>query len=118
MYDVIQLIGWAGAISLLIAFGLLTAGRIPAIGVAYIGVNFFGSIALGLSTAAAHAWPSATVNVLWLAISFRPLLRALGARRAERAAAAASAQGLGEVGEQVGDVLDAHRKPDQVLAHL
>ncbi len=115
MYDVIQLIGWGGAVALLAAYGLLTAGRLAATKATYLALNLIGSAALGLSTTAAHAWPSATVNVIWLAIGIGPLLRALRIRRAARRA---SGQRLRQVREQVGDVLDADRESDQILAHL
>jgi hypothetical protein len=82
MYDTIQLVGWVGAVSLLLAYGLLTSGKLAATGSTYLSVNFFASIALGLSTATAHAWPSTTVNALWLVIGLVPLTRALRARAA------------------------------------
>jgi hypothetical protein len=113
MYNAIQLIGWVGAALLLLAYGLLTSGKLDATGSTYLSVNFGASIALGLSTAAAHAWPSTTVNALWLVIGIVPLIRALRLR----ARAAQSAQRDHEIGEQVGDVFDADREPHQVVAH-
>ena len=109
MYDLIQLIGWAGAIALLAAYGLLTAGRLKPRSGVYLGLNLAGAATLGLSTAAAHAWPSAAVNVVWLAIGIAPLLRGRSRRSAQR---------LAEVREQIGDVLDSDREPDEVFAHL
>ena len=92
MYDAIQLIGWVGAALLLLAYGLLTSGRLAPTGAAYLGVNFVASIALGLSTASAHAWPSTTVNGLWLVIGLVPLGRALRARLVRPSAAVESAR--------------------------
>jgi hypothetical protein len=86
MYDAIQLIGWVGAASLLLAYGLLTSGKLAATGFTYLAVNFGASIALGLSTAAAHAWPSTTTNALWLVIGLIPLTRAVRARANDRRA--------------------------------
>jgi hypothetical protein len=88
MYNTIQLIGWVGGLSLLLAYGLATSGKLAATGSTYLAVNFFASIALGLSTAAAHAWPSTTVNALWLVIGLLPLTRALRARSLGRRSAA------------------------------
>jgi hypothetical protein len=88
MYNTIQLIGWVGGVSLLLAYGLVTSGKLAATGSTYLAVNFFASIALGLSTAAAHAWPSTTVNALWLAIGLMPLTRALRARSLARRSSA------------------------------
>jgi hypothetical protein len=88
MYNTIQLIGWVGGVSLLLAYGLVTSGKLAATGSTYLAVNFFASIALGLSTAAAHAWPSTTVNALWLVIGLMPLTRALRARSLARRSSA------------------------------
>ena len=114
MYDAIQLIGWVGAVLLLLAYGRLTAGKIDATGLPYLVINLIASAALGLSTATAHAWPSTTVNGLWLIIGLIPLSRSLRARRAR---SERSAERGAQVGEQVGDVLDADREPNQIGAH-
>ncbi len=88
---IVTIVGWIGAAALLTAFALLTAGRMAATGAVYLSLNFGGSAGLALSTAAAHAWPSSTVNVLWLAIGFGPLVRAW--RRSEPAQAPGSRVG-------------------------
>ena len=77
-------IGWAGATSVLLAYVLLLRGSISANGLRYLSLNLLGSASLAVSTSAAHAWPSAAVNVIWLAIGIAPLIRAgakLHARR-------------------------------------
>jgi hypothetical protein len=127
MYDAIQLIGWVGAALLLLAYGLLTSGKLNATGSTYLSINFGASIALGLSTAAAHAWPSTTVNALWLVIGIVPLFRAVRLRKlaqrdsanelAQRDSATELAQRDDEISQQVGDVLDADREPHQIVAH-
>jgi hypothetical protein len=122
MYDAIQLIGWVGAASLLLAYGLLIGGKLAATGSTYLAINFIASIALGLRTAAAHAWPSTTVNALWLVIGLMPLARALRVRAerrndAQRAGEAISPQRSTEVGKQVDDVFDSDREPHEVIAN-
>ena len=80
----IATIGWTGAVSLLVAYLLLLRRRTSADSHLYLSLNFLGSACLALSTSAAHAWPSAAVNLIWLAIGIAPLLRAwvkLHARR-------------------------------------
>lgn len=69
-------IGWAGALSVLIAYLLLLRGSTSADSHLYLSLNFVGSACLAVSTSAAHAWPSAAVNLIWLAIGFAPLVRA------------------------------------------
>lgn len=111
MNEVVQLIGWLGAAALLWAYGLLTSSRVSPTSGRYLALNLAGSAALGLSTAAAHAWPSVTVNVLWLALGIGPLVRARARRRRSR-------QRLVEVDQEIVDVLYAHRESDEILAHL
>jgi hypothetical protein len=79
----IATIGWAGAASVLVAYLLLLRGRISSDGHHYLTLNFLGSACLVVSTYAAHAWPSAAVNVIWLAIGLGPLCRASVKRRAQ-----------------------------------
>jgi hypothetical protein len=76
-------IGWAGAIGVLAAYVLLLRHRISADSRTYLSLNFVGSACLVVSTWAAHAWPSAAVNVIWLAIGLGPLARAAARRRAQ-----------------------------------
>jgi predicted MFS family arabinose efflux permease len=81
---IIAMIGWAGAVGLLAAYLLLLRHRTSAESHLYLTLNFLGSACLAVSTYAAHAWPSAAVNMIWLAIGLAPLVRAwvkLHARR-------------------------------------
>jgi hypothetical protein len=73
----IAAIGWAGALSVLVAYLLLLRRSTSADSHLYLSLNFLGSACLAVSTSAAHAWPSAAVNLIWLAIGFAPLVRAL-----------------------------------------
>ena len=72
----IAAIGWAGATSVLLAYLLLLRRSISAYGLRYLSLNLLGSACLAVSTSAARAWPSAAVNVIWLAIGIAPLIRA------------------------------------------
>jgi len=72
----IAAIGWAGAASLLTAYLLLLRRRTSADSHLYLSLNFLGAACLAVSTSAAHAWPSAAVNLIWLALGSAPLIRA------------------------------------------
>ncbi len=87
---VIAVIGWLGAISLLLAYLLLLRHRIAADGRVYLSLNFLGSAGLAVSTSAAHAWPSAAVNVIWLVIGVGPLVRVASRRHSRRSATSAA----------------------------
>jgi len=80
----IATIGWVGAVSLLIAYLLLLRRTTGAHSHLYLSLNFLGSACLAVSTSEAHAWPSAAVNLIWLALGVTPHVRAwvdLHARR-------------------------------------
>ena len=74
----IDAIGWVGAVMVLIAYVLLLRHRTSADGHVYLTLNFLGSGCLAISTSVAHAWSSAAVNMIWLAIGVTPLVRAWG----------------------------------------
>ena len=88
-------IGWSGGVCTLVAYLLLIRRRISAASSLYLSLNLLGSACLALSTSAAHAWPSAAVNVIWLGIGLGPLARtSLTARAARRSTHADSSTGL------------------------
>ena len=70
----VEVIGWAGAGSLLLAYGLLSAGRITA-GITYQLLNLAGAVGLAVNAVAHGAWPSACLNLIWLLIGLVALQR-------------------------------------------
>jgi hypothetical protein len=77
-------IGWAGAVCLLLAYAGLATRRLEA-GVGYHVLNLAGAGGLAFNGAFHHAWPSAALNVIWLAIgvfALRGPRRVVGARAA------------------------------------
>lgn len=80
----ITVLGWAAAVALLIGYRLVTVGRVSGDSASYLLLNLFGSIGLGVSTAVAHAWPSAAVNVIWLGLGIGPLVRAMRVRQRQK----------------------------------
>jgi hypothetical protein len=89
---VLEVVGWAGAAALLLAYGLLSGGRLAA-GTAYQLLNLGGSVALAANAVYHRALPSAAVNVVWLVIGVAAL-RTLATRRArDRTDAEAARQG-------------------------
>jgi hypothetical protein len=78
MTFLIAAVGWVGAVNVLIAYVLLLRHRTSADGHVYLTLNFLGSGCLAVSTSVAHAWSSAAVNLIWLAIGVAPLVRAWG----------------------------------------
>lgn len=78
----IDIIGWVGMVSLLLAYGLLTARVWAAASWQYQILNLVGAGCLTVNTAYYQAWPSAALNVVWFVIGAIGLLKGRGASRA------------------------------------
>jgi hypothetical protein len=82
-----EVIGWAGAGCLLLAYYLVSSHRVAAAGAAYQLLNLAGAAGLTVNAVVHHAWPSAALNLLWAAIGIAALARASrspGPRDADR----------------------------------
>lgn len=75
--------GWTGALGLLLAYALLSGGRVAAASPTYLALNLGGSAGLAVNGIAHGAWPSTALNVAWLAIGVQAV-RAARARPATR----------------------------------
>ena len=83
MTVLVNVLGWAGAASLLLAYGLASTGRLPAEGARFQVMNLAGALALTVNSSYYGAWPSAALNVVWIGIGIGALVR--GARRSRLA---------------------------------
>lgn len=71
---VIEVAGWIAAAVLLLAYALLSRGRLNGRGARYQALNVVGSLLVGLNSLLHQAWPSVSVNVVWLLIGLGTLL--------------------------------------------
>ena len=71
----IETVGWLGAGLILLAYLLLSTGRIAARSAAYQGLNLAGAIGFVVNSGWNGAVPSAALNVVWAAIALTALLR-------------------------------------------
>jgi hypothetical protein len=71
----VEIVGWAGAGMILLAYLLLSAGRLAARSVTYQGLNLVGAIAFVINSGWNGAIPSATRNVVWAGIAVFALVR-------------------------------------------
>jgi hypothetical protein len=76
----VEIVGWAGAGLILLAYLLLSAGRLEARSVLYQGLNLVGAIAFVINSGWNGAVPSAALNVVWAAIAVFALVRMARAR--------------------------------------
>jgi hypothetical protein len=90
---VMGIVGWVGTALLIVAYALLTAGRLRAGGWMYQTMNLIGGLALLVNCVSLSAWPSAALNVVWFSIGAVGLIRSRR-RRAAPATADSSAHTL------------------------
>ena len=71
----VEIVGWIGAGLILIAYLLLSAGKLQARSFAYQGMNLAGAIAFVVNSGWNGAIPSAALNVVWAFIALFALTR-------------------------------------------
>ena len=72
----VDVLGWAGALLLLDAYGCVSFKKLRPDSIAYQIVNGLGSCCLVVNTMFYRAYPSAFVNVIWIAIALTAGMRA------------------------------------------
>lgn len=78
--------GWAGAVALLLAYGLVSAGRLDGQSVRFQLLNLLGAVGLLANGVWHGAWPSAALNAVWLVIGLAAVRRLRSDPRDLRAA--------------------------------
>ena len=76
----IEIIGWAGAITVLAAYALLSMGRLQARSRAYHLMNIGGALGMAVNGWAHAALPSVFTNLIWMAVGAIALVRLLTLR--------------------------------------
>ncbi len=71
----IDLLGWIGAISLIAAYFCVSFRKIAADSALYQIMNAVGSFLLIVNTVYYRAYPSAFVNIIWIAIAVSARIR-------------------------------------------
>ena len=79
-----EIVGWIGGALILVAYFLLTAGKLDAKSPAYQWLNVVGAAGFIANSSWNGAWPSAILNVIWVGIGAVALIRIFAKR--ERAA--------------------------------
>lgn len=69
----IELMGWAGALAVLLAYGLVSTERVSSRSWSYHLLNIAGAVGLVINSTWNGAIPSAVVNVIWIAIGMYAL---------------------------------------------
>lgn len=71
----IECAGWLGALLILGAYGLVTTGKLNASSAPYQWMNIVGAVGFIINSGWNGAWPSAWLNIVWLAIGIYGIAR-------------------------------------------
>jgi hypothetical protein len=82
----VEIAGWAGAVLILLAYLLLSAGRLTGQSPAYQWMNVAGAAGFVINGWWHGALPSAVLNILWMLIGGVALWRILAKRRSSTSA--------------------------------
>ncbi len=70
----LDILGWIGMSLFVLAYYLLSSGRIKLDGLCYQWMNLFGAIFVGASVVYKQAWPALVLEVVWGAIALGALV--------------------------------------------
>jgi hypothetical protein len=82
----VEVVGWAGAALILLAYLLLSAGRLTGKSLLYQGMNVVGAAGFVINGWWHGALPSTSLNVVWMGIGIVALSGIWRKRRGARAA--------------------------------
>ena len=82
----VEIVGWAGAGLILLAYLLLSAGRLGGQSLAYQAMNVVGAAGFVINGWWHGALPSAALNVIWMMIGGVALWRITAKRRSSTSA--------------------------------
>ena len=69
----VNILGWAGAGCLLIAYWLVSSTRLPGRSWTYQLLNIAGAVLLSVNSAYHGAYPSVGLNAIWIAVGLMTL---------------------------------------------
>lgn len=77
----VDIMGWIGGALVVLAYFMISAGKTTAKSVVFQSLNLIGSIFLLILTYVHKAYPSAVVNLIWVAIALYGFYRIFSERK-------------------------------------
>jgi hypothetical protein len=71
----VEVAGWLGATLILLAYALVSTGRLDARGRTFQWMNLVGAAGFVVNSGFHGAWPSTILNVIWIGIALASLVR-------------------------------------------
>lgn len=72
---VVNVLGWVGSLAVVLAYGLISAGRVQGDALLYQLLNLVGALLLIVNTMYWGAYPASFVNLFWIVIAASALAR-------------------------------------------
>lgn len=79
--DWVDIVGWAGAVLVLAAYGLVSTKRLDGDSLAYQTLNVAGAAGMLINTYVRGALPSAALNVIWIGVGLYVLVKIVFRKR-------------------------------------
>lgn len=76
MNILVQIVGWIGAVLVVVAYLLVSSGKVKGDSRLYQFMNLFGAVGVAVNAAYQDAWPSFGIQVVWFAIAVVALVKA------------------------------------------
>ncbi len=73
--DVVDGLGWIGAIAIVIAYGSTSFGLVSTADPVYQGLNLFGALGVVMSSLPRRAYQATALNIVWAAVAIIALLK-------------------------------------------
>lgn len=75
---VFDIVGWYGALAVLISYGLVSFRLIPSTGWTFQVLNFTGGIGLLLIAWKKQVWQAVFLNAVWCLVAFGAMIQLIG----------------------------------------
>ena len=75
MKIIVEIIGWIGAVEVIIAYAFNSNGKLRSDSVTFQVLNLTGAIFLILNTWYNESYPSMVINIIWTGIAVAALIR-------------------------------------------
>ena len=76
----VDVIGWIAASAVLLAYALVSTGKVKAASHRYQGLNLVGGLGLAVNTAYYTSYPSTALNVVWAVIAVYAIWQLVASR--------------------------------------
>jgi hypothetical protein len=71
----VEIVGWYGAVAILVAYALINFGVIQTTSLIYIMLNLTGSLGIVLNAFTKKSYPPAALNLIWMLIAMFGLIQ-------------------------------------------